>query len=47
MDAAYQELLARGADAGGRAYWTTRLATTRIEVLLAGIASSRELYDNL
>ncbi|MEZ5177105.1 MAG: DUF4214 domain-containing protein [Acidimicrobiales bacterium] len=47
VDAAYQELLGRPADAAGRDYWTKRLATTRIEVLLAGIAGSRELFDSL
>jgi len=47
VDAAYAELLGRKADDAGRAYWTTKLATTRIEVLLAGIASSRELLDQL
>lgn len=45
VDAAYQELLGRSADAAGRAYWTKRLATTRIEVLLAGIAGSREFLE--
>jgi len=47
VDAAYAELLGRKPDDAGRAYWTTKLATTRIEVLLAGIASSRELLDQL
>ena len=47
VDAAYTELLGRKPDDAGSAYWTNKLATTRIEVLLAGIASSRELLDQL
>ena len=47
VDGAYAELLGRKPDDAGRVYWTTKLTSSRIEVLLAGIASSREFLDQL
>lgn len=45
--AAYRRVLDRAPDGGGEAYWTAKLASTRVEVLLASLAASRELYDQL
>jgi hypothetical protein len=47
VTASYQRVLDRAPTTGERDYWTTRLATTRIEVLLAALASSPELYRSL
>ena len=47
IDAAYQRVLGRPVDLDGRIFWTAKLANTRIEVLLANLGSSRELYDKL
>ena len=37
-------MLGRDSDAGGRDFWTERLATTRVEAILAGIGGSAEFY---
>jgi hypothetical protein len=42
--AAYQLVLGRNPDVGGRDYWTAKLATTRVEVLLRGLAATRSFY---
>lgn len=47
VDAAYLRVLDRAPSAGERSTWTARIATTRIEVLLAELASSAELYEAL
>jgi hypothetical protein len=47
VDAAYLRVLDRAPSADERTYWTARIATTRIEVLLAALASASELYGSL
>ncbi|MCU1454660.1 MAG: Prenyltransferase [Acidimicrobiales bacterium] len=44
VGAQYQRLLGRAADSGARTYWGERLRHERIEVLLASLVSSGELY---
>ena len=41
----FERVLDRGPFAGERDYWTTKIATTRIEVLIATLAGSAEFYD--
>ena len=41
----FQRIVERQPTAGERDYWTTKLATTRVEVLIATLASSAEFYD--
>ena len=43
--ATFQRILDRQPTTGERDYWTTKLATTRVEVLIATLASSAEFYD--
>lgn len=42
---AFQRILDRQPTAGERDYWTTKIATTRIEVLIATLGASAEFYD--
>ena len=44
---AFDRILDRAPTTGERDHWTTRIATTRIEVLLATLASSSERYEQL
>ncbi len=44
---AYDRVLDRQPTTGERDYWTTKVATTRIEVLLASLAASAEQYGDL
>jgi hypothetical protein len=41
----FVRILERQPTTGERDYWTTKLATTRVEVLIATLASSAEYYD--
>jgi hypothetical protein len=41
----FQRVLDRQPTTGERDYWTTKVATTRIEVLIASLAASAEFYD--
>ncbi|MCU1369952.1 MAG: Prenyltransferase [Ilumatobacteraceae bacterium] len=41
----FQRVLDRQPTTGERDYWTAKLASTRVEVLIAGLASSAEFYD--
>ena len=43
----FWRVVGRPVDLDGRIFWTAKLANTRIEVLLANLGSSRELYDKL
>ena len=43
----FDRVLDRAPTTGERNYWTTKIATTRVEVLLATLASSAELYGSL
>jgi hypothetical protein len=47
VNAAYQRVLERPPTTSERDHWTARLATTRIEVLMAGLAASAERYRGL
>ena len=44
---AYDRVLDRQPTTGERDYWTTKVATTRVEVLLATLAASAEQYGAL
>ena len=41
----FQRILERQPATGERDYWTTKIATTRIEVLIATLGASAEFYD--
>jgi len=41
----FDRILDRAPTVGERDYWTTKIATTRIEVLIAALAGSGEFYD--
>ena len=45
VNTAFQRLLERAPTTGERDYWTTKIATTRIEVLLAVLGASAEYYE--
>lgn len=45
VDEAYQRILDRRPDAAGREHWAGRLTSTRVEVILAGLAGSAEFFD--
>jgi hypothetical protein len=47
VTAAYQRVLDRAPTTSERDHWTSRVATTRIEVLLAALAASAERYRSL
>ena len=47
VTAAYQRVLDRAPTTGERDHWTAKLASTRVEVLLAALASSPERYASL
>ena len=45
VNTTFARVVGRAPTTGERDYWTTKIATTRIEVLIATLAASAEFYD--